>query len=49
MVSSTGLMMGLVGIYVLTAAVSLYEGNWARCFYWIGASIITGSVIWMQR
>lgn len=38
-------MMGLVGVYLVTALVSGYEGNWPRCSYWIGAAIITISVI----
>ena len=42
---STNMMIGLVGFYILTAGVSAYELNWSRCFYWIGAAIITSAVL----
>lgn len=43
--TSTGMMVFLIGFYLLVACVSGYEGNWPRCFYWIGAAIITTSVL----
>lgn len=46
--TSTGLMKLLVAEYAVIAAVCLLEGNWPRFSYWVGASIITGSVIWMK-
>lgn len=46
---STAMMGGLVAFYVLVSAVSAYEGNWPRCTYWIGAAIITTSVLWGTR
>lgn len=49
MISSTGMMQGLVAFYVMVAVVSAYEGNWPRCTYWIGAAIITTSVLWGMR
>lgn len=47
--SSTGLMMFLVVVYVVTACVSGYEGNWPRVLYWISAAGITTAVIWGTR
>ena len=46
--TSTLLMQGLIVTYVIIAGVALWEGNYARCSYWIGASIITGSVLVMR-
>lgn len=43
---SDTMMQGLVVFYLLVAGISAYEGNWPRCMYWIGASIITASVLW---
>ena len=48
MISGTALMTGLIVFYVVLAGVFAVEGNWPRCTYWIGASIITGSVLWMS-
>ena len=42
------LMQGLVVTYVLVALVFAYEGNWPKCTYWMGAAIITTSVLWMK-
>ena len=47
--TSSYMMMGLIAFYVVVAAVSAYELNWARVVYWISASMLTGSVLWMQR
>jgi len=41
-------MRVLVGVYVLTACVFATEGNWAKMLYWIGATIITCSVLVMS-
>jgi hypothetical protein len=43
--TSTGLMVCLVGVYLVTAGVSAYELNWPRCAYWVGAAIITSAVL----
>lgn len=48
MINGTLLMQGLVVFYVLLACVFVYEGNYAKCTYWIGAAIITGSVLVMK-
>jgi drug/metabolite transporter (DMT)-like permease len=42
------LMQGLVVVYVIVAVVFAWEGNWPKCLYWIGASIITSSVLVMK-
>ena len=41
-------MIALVVQYVITAGVFCWEGNWPKVAYWVGASIITGSVLWMD-
>ena len=46
--NGTLLMQGLIVAYVVIAVVSAWEGNWPRCTYWIGAAIITGSVLCMK-
>ena len=48
MISGNLLMQSLAVFYVLVAIVFAYEGNWPKCAYWIGASIITTSVLWMK-
>lgn len=42
------LMIGLACFYVVLAAVFAYEGQWAKCSYWIGACVITVSVLVMK-
>ena len=44
--TSTGMMLFLVGFYVLTAGVSGVEGNWPRVLYWLSAAGITTAVLW---
>lgn len=41
------MMKGLVVVYIVTACLFAAEGNWPRCMYWIGAAIITSSVLVM--
>jgi drug/metabolite transporter (DMT)-like permease len=41
-------MQALVVVYVIVAVVFAWEGNWPKCLYWIGASIITSSVLVMK-
>lgn len=48
MISGAFLMQSLAVFYVLVAIVFAYEGNYAKCAYWIGASIITTSVLVMK-
>ena len=42
------LMLGLLAFYVVLAIIFAYEGQWPKCTYWIGAAIITGSVLAMR-
>jgi hypothetical protein len=46
--TGTGLMYGLLVVYAVIACTFGYEGNWAKMTYWIGAMIITGSVLVMK-
>ena len=48
MAVSSILMSGLIVVYIVIACVSAYELNWPRCTYWIGAAMITGSVLVME-
>ena len=41
-------MQCLVVVYVIVALVFAWEQNWAKCTYWIGAAIITTSVLNMK-
>ena len=43
--TSSYLMGALILAYLVIAGMAAYEGNWPRCSYWIGAAIITGSVL----
>lgn len=43
-----GLMKSLLLFYVVLAFVFGYEQQWAKATYWIGAAIITGSVLAMR-
>ncbi len=45
--TSTNLMLGLVGFYVLVSIVSGFEGNWPRVLYWLSAAGITTAVLMM--
>ena len=47
--TSTAMMIGLIGVYLLTAGVSAYELNWPRTLYWVSAAGITSAVIWGTR
>lgn len=42
---STWLMRLLVVQYIIISIISLFEHNYIRALYWIGASIITVSVL----
>jgi len=48
MLTGLGLMKGLLGFYCVLVAVFTWEGDWPRASYWLGAAIITGSVLWME-
>ena len=42
------MMLFLVVFYGITACVFLWEGNYPKALYWVGALIITSAVLWMQ-
>lgn len=42
------LMKGLIVFYAVVACVFAWEGNWPKMTYWIGAAIITSSVVVMK-
>lgn len=45
---SDRLMYAMILFYILTAAVSAYEGLWGRCVYFVGAVVLSIGVL-MQR
>lgn len=42
-------MKGLVVMYLIIAMTCIYEQNGPRVMYWLGAAIITSSVIWGMK
>lgn len=42
------LLRVLIVAYVVIALIYLYERNWPKCTYWLGAAIITSSVLAMK-
>jgi len=42
------LMVFLVCFYAVVACVFVYEGNYPKALYWVGACTITYSVLWMS-
>jgi hypothetical protein len=42
------MMKGLIVVYVLTAGLFAYEQNWPKCWYWLAAAQITGSVLLLR-
>lgn len=42
------LMVALGVAYFVIGCVYAYEGNWPKMFYWLGALIITMSVLAMK-
>ena len=47
--ASSNLMSFLIGMYILTAAVALWEGNYLRVMYWGAASVLTLAVLLMGQ
>jgi len=41
------LMLFLIVFYAIVAGVFLFEGNYPKALYWVGACIITSSVLMM--
>lgn len=48
MINGTLLMQILVCVYVVVAVIFGYEGDWPKAAYWVGAAIITSSVVFMK-
>lgn len=48
MITGDRLMYGLIVMYLIVAAVFAYERNWAKCWYWLAAAQISGSVLVMR-
>lgn len=46
--TGNNLMFFLVGVYALTCATFIAEGNWPKAMYWASAASISISVIWMK-
>jgi drug/metabolite transporter (DMT)-like permease len=44
---STGLMLALIVAYAAIAVAALWEKNWPRALYFLGAIIISVAVLWM--
>ena len=44
--TSTSLMQFLLVVYFIVALTLAYEWNWPRMTYWIGAAMITSSILW---
>jgi hypothetical protein len=45
---SGGLMIFLMIQYTAIAVAALFEGNWARCIYFVGALLISFAVLNMK-
>ena len=45
---STKLMMVLIAFYVVLTALTLYEKQYAKATYWVGAIILNLGVILMK-
>lgn len=41
-----GLMKALLGVYLVICLVYLYERQWAKALYFLGAAILTFSILW---
>lgn len=42
------LSIWLIGFYIVLACVFLYERDYARAWYWLGAAQIVSSVLMMK-
>ncbi len=45
---STGMMIALIVAYAGIAVAALWEKNWPRALYFLGAIVISVAVIWMS-
>ena len=48
MINGDMLMQFLIVQYLIIAGVHAYEGAWPVVAYWISASCINGSILWMK-
>lgn len=46
---STWMMIVLAVEYALIVLAAVYERNWSRALYFIGAILITVAILWMGR
>jgi drug/metabolite transporter (DMT)-like permease len=44
---STGMMIALAIVYAAIVLAAIMERNWPRALYFIGAIVITVSILWM--
>jgi len=42
------LNVALVLAYIILTLAFAVVGNWPKAFYWIGAGILTASLLWMK-
>jgi hypothetical protein len=45
---STWMMRCLLAAYICIMAVLILEKNYAKALYWLGATLITVSLLWMK-
>ena len=43
---SRGMMISLIGVYVLICIVALFEKNYPRALYFFSAGLISVAVLW---
>ena len=48
-IMSNWLIKFLLVQYVIIALVCVYEHNWAKVLYWIGAGIIQVGILWGMK
>jgi len=46
---STWLIKSLLIQYFIIALVCVYEKNWAKVLYWIGASMLQVAILWGMK
>lgn len=46
---SDKLILFLLVAYVVIMGVCIYERNWPRALYWLGASILQISILWGMK
>ena len=46
---STGMMIALILWYLGIVVAAVFEHNWPRALYFVGAIIISAAVLWMTK